>query len=154
MNSSSFFKLCFLNARSLHKHIDNLRNKHNFNSADLIICSESRFSPLDDDNMYIILGNHLFRNDNQVFNTRPYGGTAIYSRHSFAPGFPYNSNTNAIEITVVKVSTLPNVTAMYRSPKISLTLLCQSLIQVLDNISFQYNIIIGDFNVNWMNEIE
>ena len=24
----------------------------------------------------------------------------------------------------------------------------------MDNISFQYNIIIGDFNVNWMNEIE
>ena len=92
----------------------------------------------------------------QVFNTRPCGGTAIYSRHSFAPGFPYNSNTNGIEMTVVKVSILPNVTitAIYCSPKISLTLLCRSLIQVLDNISFQYNIIIGDFNVNWMNEIE
>ena len=48
--SSCFFKLCFLNARSLHKHIDDLRNEHNFNSADLIICSESRFSPFDDDN--------------------------------------------------------------------------------------------------------
>ena len=80
----------------------------------------------------------------------------VYSRHSFAPGFPYNSNTNGIEITVVKVSTLPKVTitAIYRSPKISLTLLCRSLIQVLDNISLQYNIIIGDFNVNWMNEIK
>ena len=32
--------------------------------------------------------------------------------------------------------------------------MCWSLIQVLDNISFQYNIIIGDFNVNWMNEIK
>ena len=98
----------------------------------------------------------MFQNDNQVFNTRPYGGTAIYSPHSFAPGFPYNSNTNGIEITVVKVSTLPTVTitAIYCSPKISLTLLCRSLIQVLDNISFQYNIIIGDFNVNWMNEIK
>ena len=52
--SSSFFKLCFLNARSLHKDIDDLRNEHNFNSADLINCSESRFSPFDDDNMYII----------------------------------------------------------------------------------------------------
>jgi len=154
--SSSFFKLCFLNARSLHKHIDDLRNEHNFNNAELIMCSETRFSPLDDDNMYIIQGYQLFRNDNQVFNTRPYGGTAIYSRHSFASGFPYNSNTNGIEITVVKVSTLPNVTitAIYRSPKISLTLLCRSLIQVLDSISSQYNIIIGDSNVNWMNEIE
>lgn len=104
--------------------------------------------------MYIIQGYHLFRNDNQVFNTRPHGGTAIYIQHSFASGFPYNSNTNGIEITVVKVSTLPNVTitAIYRSPKISLTLLCQSLIQ-LDNISSQYNIIIGDFDVNWINKI-
>ena len=98
----------------------------------------------------------MLQNDNQVFNTRPYAGTPIHSRHSFAPGLPYNSNTNGIEITVVKVSTLPNVTitAIYRSPKISLTLLCRSLIQVLDNISSQYNIIIGDFNVNWMNEME
>lgn len=144
--SSSFFKLCFLNARSIHKHIDDLRNEHNFNSAELIICSETRFSPLDDDNMYIIQGYHLFQNDNQVFNTRPYAGTAIYSRHYFASGFPYNSNTNGIEITVVKVSTLPSVitiTAIYRSPKISLALLCRSLIQVLDNISSQYNLING-----------
>lgn len=98
----------------------------------------------------------MFRNDNQAFNTRPYGGTAIYIQHSFASGFPYKSNTNGIEITFVKVSTLPNVTitAIYRSPKISLTLLCQSLIQVLDNISSQYNIIIGDFNVHWINKIE
>ena len=100
----------------------------------------------------------MFRNDNQVFNTRPYGGTAIYSRLQFIVDTLLHlaSLTNGIEITVVKVSTLPNVTitAIYCLPKISLKLLCRSLIQVLDNISFQYNIIIGDFNVNWMNEIK
>ena len=53
--------------------------------------------------------------------------------------FPTVANTNDIEITVVKVSTLPNLTAIaiYSSSTISLTLLRQSLIKVLENISSQ-----------------
>ena len=51
---------------------------------------------------------------------------------------------------------LPNVTviAIYRPPQISLTALCQSLIEVLRHISSESVIIIGDFNVNWVNEVE
>ena len=100
----------------------------------------------------------LFRNDNYALNARPFGSTAIYSWHSFVPSFPYNRNTNntCIEITVVRLSILANITiiAIYRSPKISLRLLCHSLIGVLQNMSSQYNVIIEDFNVNWMNELE
>lgn len=98
----------------------------------------------------------LFRNDNHNLNVRPYGGTAIYSQHSFVSSFPLKCNINGIEITTVRLSTLLNVTviAIYRSPKISVRLLCSSLIEILQNMSFQYRVIIGDFNVNWMNEVE
>ena len=117
---------------------------------------KTRFSSLDNDGMYVMDRFTLFRNDNYALNARPFGGTAIYSRHSFVPSFPYNCNTNGIEITVVRLSILPNITiiAIYRSPKISLTLLCHSLIEVLQSMSSQYHVIIGDFNVNWMNELE
>ena len=56
----------------------------------------------------------------------------------------------------MRLSTLLNVTviAIYRSPKISVRLLCSSLIEILQTMSLQYKVIIGDFNVNWMNEVE
>lgn len=154
--SKSLFKICFLNARSLHKHIEDVCQDHNFKNADLLIFAETRFSSLDNDSMYNMEGFTLFRNDNHNLNVRPYGGTAIYSQHSFVSSFPLKCNINGIEITTVRLSTLLNVTviAIYRSPKISVRLLCSSLIEILQNMSFQYRVIIGDFNVNWMNEVE
>ena len=98
----------------------------------------------------------LFRNDNHNLNARPYGGTAIYSQHSFVSSFPLKCNNNGIEITVVRLSTLLNVTviAIYRSPKISVRILCSSVIEILQNMSSEFKVIIGDFNVNWMNEVQ
>ena len=154
--SKSLFKICFLNARSLHKHIEDVREDYNFKNADLLIFAETRFSSLDSDSMYVMDRFTLFRNDNNNLNARPYGGTAIYSQHSFVSSFPLKCNNNGIEITVVRLSTLLNVTviAIYRSPKISVRILCSSLIEILQNMSSQFNVIIGDFNVNWMNEVQ
>jgi hypothetical protein len=36
------FKLCYLNARSLHKHIDDIRHDLNFANTDINIFSETR----------------------------------------------------------------------------------------------------------------
>ena len=129
--SKSLFKICFLNAQSLHKHIEDERQDYNFKNADLLIFAETRFSSLDNDSLYGMDRFTLFRNDNHNLNARPYGGTAIYSHHSFASSFPLKCYINVIEITVVRLSTLLNVTvvAIYRSPKISLRLLCSSLIK-------------------------
>ena len=57
------FKLCYLNARSLHKHIDDVRHDLNFTNTDINIFSETRFSRTDNDIMYDIDGYNLFRND-------------------------------------------------------------------------------------------
>ena len=72
------FKLCFLNTKSLHRHIDDVRHDLNYTSTDINIFSETRFVSSDNDNMYATDGYTLFRNDDQSSVTsRPYGGTAV-----------------------------------------------------------------------------
>ena len=77
--------VCFLNARSLHKHIEDVCKDMNYLSTDVNTFSETRFSQIDNDNLYLRDNGKytLFRNDATPLNTqntRPYGGTAIYSR--------------------------------------------------------------------------
>ena len=52
----SNLKICYLNARSLHKHIEDVQKDINYSSTDVLIFSETRFSPLDPDEMYNIDG--------------------------------------------------------------------------------------------------
>jgi hypothetical protein len=61
--------VCYLNARSLHKHIDDIRHDFNFTNTDINIFSETRCMRSDDGTMYDIDGYTLFRNDgyNQTF---------------------------------------------------------------------------------------
>ena len=152
------FKICYLNTRSLHKHIDDIRKDLNYSSADISIFSETRFINSDHDSMYTIDGYDLFGNDSQSFNetTRPFGGTAIYSRIKFISGHPYNFNKNSVEITVMRCMDLPHVTiiGVYRSPKVPLRQLCAALTQVLSHSTTSYNVFIGDFNINWLNETD
>ena len=44
-------KVCCLNACSLHKHIEDVRNDFNYCNSDIVIFTETRFSPLDHDEM-------------------------------------------------------------------------------------------------------
>ena len=104
------FKLCYLNARSLHKHIDDVRHDLNFTNADISIFSETRFMSLDNDMMYNIDNYSLFRNDSHSMSSRPFRGIAVFSRVEFLPGYPRCHNVNGIEITMMKVMILPHVT--------------------------------------------
>ena len=135
------FKLCYLNARSLHKHIDDIR--HDFNS-------ETRCMRSDNASMYAIDGYTLFRNDGHSLTTRPFGGMAVFRRVEFLPGYPCCYNINSIEITIMKAMIVPHVTinGIYRSPRIPVQELCAALDEVLRFCTSQFNIFIGDFNVN------
>ncbi len=118
-------KICFLNARSLHKHIDDIRHDLNYLSTDVNIFSETRFSQLDDDNLYHIKDYTLFRNDDTTRvsqNTRPFGGMAVYSHLDYYPGYPYCANTNGVEITVIRLMIMPHISVVgvYRSPAVQL----------------------------------
>ena len=61
--TGSLLKLCYLNARSVHKHIQDLHSDLNYFSADITF-AETRFSFQDSDKIYYIPGYELFRNDN------------------------------------------------------------------------------------------
>lgn len=127
-------KLCFLNSRSLHRHIDDIRKDLNYSSSDITIFSETRFIPSDSNSMYAINGYNLFRNDSQsALNTRPYGGTALYSQIEFIPGYPYCHNSNGVEVTIMKVISFPHITiiGIYRSPKVPVRQMCAALSDIL-----------------------
>jgi endonuclease/exonuclease/phosphatase (EEP) superfamily protein YafD len=108
----------------------------------------------DDDDMYNIDGYTLFRNDGVSSTSRPSGGMAVFSRVEFLPGYPRCHNINGIEITIMKVMILPHVTiiGIYRSPRIPVQQLLAALSEVLMLCSSQFNIFVGDFNINWLDE--
>ena len=80
----------------------------------------------------------------------------MYSKIPYCPGYPYCHNVHGIEITVIKISSCENCTVLgiYRSPKIPIRQLCRAVSEVLDTISTENIIMIGDFNVNWLIEAD
>ena len=72
------FKLCYLNTRSLHKHINDVRYDLNFTSTDFNIFSETRCMGSDNDTMYDIGGYTIFRNDGHSLLSKPFGGMAVF----------------------------------------------------------------------------
>jgi hypothetical protein len=89
-----------------------------------------------------------------MVTTRPFGGMAVFSRVEFLPGYPCCYNINGIEITIMKAMILPHVTiiGIYRSPGIPVQQLCAALDEFLSFCTSQFNIFIGDFNINWLDE--
>ena len=67
MLENTDLKICYLNARSLHKHIDDVRKDINYLLGDILIFTETRFSSHDLNEMYAIEGYELFRND-EIFD--------------------------------------------------------------------------------------
>ena len=111
------------------------------------------------DKIYYIPGYELFRNDNSNSSnaSRPYGGTAVYSKIPYLTGYPCCNNIHGIELTLIKISTLVDWTiiGIYRSPKVPVRQLCQAIGETLNTIKPDSNIIIlGDFNINWLVETE
>lgn len=70
-------------------------------------------------------------------------GTCIY---------PYCQNINGMEITIIRLEKIHRVTivSVYRSPKVTISNMCRALQQILIQLSTQYNIFIGDFNINYL----
>ena len=109
MLANTDLKICYLNARSLHKHIEDVRKDINYLSADIAIFTETRFSQHDPNEMYAIEGYELFRNDETSNVNRPYHGTAVYSRLRMFNGYPCATNCHGIEVTVAKTVEHPDL---------------------------------------------
>ena len=104
--------------------------------------------------MYNIDGFTLFRNDISNYSgpTRPYGGTAVYSRIPLVDGYPRARNINGIELTQIKTRDRLDliIFGIYRSPNIPISHLLDALRSIHDQDQSSQNIVIGDFNVNWL----
>ena len=61
------FKHCFLNARSLHKHFQDICSDLNFCSSDVSIFAETRFCNRDSNDMFTIPGYMLYTNDKCIY---------------------------------------------------------------------------------------
>ncbi len=61
-----------------------------------------------------------------------------------------------MELTVIKTNDRPDlaIIGLYRSPQIALSGLLDALRIIRDENSSSQNLVIGDFNVNWMVESE
>ncbi len=154
----SDLQICYPNARSLHKHIEDVRKDITYSSTNISMFSKTRFSPLDADEMYSIDGYRLFRNGitNYSGPTRLYGGTAVYSRIPLIDSYPLARIINGVEFTVIKTNNHPDLATigLYRSPKIAIAHRVDALHIICDENSSSQNLVIGDFTVNWMVESE
>ena len=104
--------------------------------------------------MYEIGQYTLFQNDNTSSQKqRPYGGTAVYSRIDYYPAYPFHCNRNGVEITVLRLMIAPHITitAIYCSPKVTIMQYWRAQKEVLTLSLTQNNVLIVDFNVNWLN---
>lgn len=156
-----YTKFVFLNTRSLHKYIYDVRSYVDLKVADVNIFAETRFWLFDRNEEYEIDGFSLFRND--VFidvhshTQRPCGGTAVYTRASCFDEYPKCRNLYGVEITIVKLKTLPGfiIAGIYRSPKVPVRQLHQALAELHSIMSTEpFHVILGDFNIDWNDSVQ
>ena len=106
--------------------------------------------------MYAIEGYELFRNDETSNINRPYHGTAVYSRLQMLNGYPCARNCHGIEVTIAKTVEHPDliIIGIYRSPRVVLSSLLSAIHTTLEENPSSQVIFMGDFNVNWLDEVE
>ena len=150
-------KIVCLNTQSLHRHLPDVTADHNLQAADLAIYTETRFCKHDTEESTEIAGKYQFINYGSSNNpqTRPPHGTAVYSTSPFKTNYPKICSSSQVEITSIHVQgKLQNITvvAVYNPPRTSVKTLCQVLKDSLPCTSTENLIVLGDFNINWLQE--
>ena len=105
--------------------------------------------------MYAIESYELFRNDEISNGNRPYHGTAVYFRLQMLNGYPCTRNYHGVEITIMKTVEHPDlmIIGLYRSPNLPSSSLLAAICATLQENHSTKVIVIGDFNVNWFDEV-
>lgn len=149
------YKMLYINVRSLHKHIADIRNDYNICASDLTILAETRIDNYDDYTFYDIDKFFtFFNNADKKARRRPSHGTAVYTKYPFLQKHPKVENERNIELTIIKLQPLKDISiiAVYRSPNSLLTRFATILEKLLRTFTKNEKIIIiGDFNINWQN---
>ena len=149
------FRITFLNARSLHRHLLDAKCDYNLQAAEIICFCETRFCHRDSEESTSIPGFHQYRQDGNLSgpqNQRPAYGMALYSKEKLLLN-PRSLTYNNIEIMLSQHSnagTVFKLVTVYSPPKVP----ARTLLNVLSNIHREYlmgmnSVIMGDFNVDW-----
>lgn len=152
--------IIFHNVRSLHLHIDDVRNDYNIQKADVNIFVETRLCAADIDEFYSLEGFKLHRNDYNQSYTRSFYGSATYVKNDlYCKELPYRFNFNEVEITITvinkPISNL-HVIGIYRSKtKVKISEFIDAL-NYLHDIKItnpeKPTVLLGDFNVNLLED--
>lgn len=146
------FKLVFLNASSLHKHLPDLRCDPSVKTADIVCACETRFDKQDSIQNTSLEHFHQHRQDSkQVSDTRPPHGLVLYTKSRCVYG-PYSESRAGVEILVFRVEKQSDVLMvfLYKPPKVPTSTLIDLLKVVQEkHISSSSAILYGDFNIDW-----
>lgn len=152
---NNLLKIGFLNARSVHAHILQIKNDHNLLSMDILAFAESRLCSIDDNNVYNLPGYQIYRNDqDSPSNKRPPHGLIIYLRENLKDSTTlYHYTSSHFETSYLQISPLNlNIIFLYRSPHYPIRQLFEQLKTISEELIPTYKtIIIGDFNLDISN---
>ena len=151
-------KFLFNNARSLHKHIYDVKADPNVLNADVVGIAESWLSDSDLDETFLLDGFQMFRNDGKSsHSSRSHHGIVIYLKHDLKV-LLYNSfSSESVEFSVVSVQISGSevqCVVLYKKPSCTLQLFCdtveENLLPLMNKNAKK--IIMGDFNLDVANE--
>ena len=155
-NLQGSLKVVYLNTRSLHKHILDVKSSHNMLASDIVIIAETQLKTSDDNSNYQLRDHsHILRNDQQYSGkTRPahgligyvHDGMRVLEEHKYT-----SEKFEAIHMCVHKqnLSEPLQVVGIYVSPQISFQELKTHLQIFMYNIDTTSSptVIIGNFNM-------
>ena len=146
-------KLAFNNARSLHKHFEDVQFEPNVLSADVIGFAESRLCTRDEDVNFALNRFRLVRLDEAAHETRPHHGLALYVKEHFVIQEVVKHHSQFCGFISAKLHSKKKgqlqVVVFYKYPKCSQADLKKDIINVLKPLvgSDGKLVIMGDFNV-------
>ena len=168
--SSTHSQIAFLNTRSLHKHIDEVKHDFGLLACDVCTFCETRLMLTDihkNTDRYNLTDYTLSAYEGSVFSddsreTRSHYGLAVYSRLQVERSFQAIKMTTVLQVecVVTQVALKPDITLnvvnLYRQNstnllqfKHAIEIVKQHLYNIRRDACQQYTVIMGDFNLNW-----
>jgi len=159
------FHVTFLNVRSLHGHIDLIRNDHVLSSSDVNMYCESRVKQSDLPHLYHVENYHMFQYSCHTHdNRRSHYGISVYSKPpvlKVSQPVSMTDSTGSVECVLLHVSPRDDVilalACVYRSPRSDLTQFKIAMSHLISQIqssrsymaaSKHLTVIMGDFNMD------
>ena len=152
IHDNTVLTICLLNVRSLKKHSIDIKHDSNIMNSDLIALTETQLLPHSNDSE-IKNDLHPFTLYRQDHPTDRFCSLAFCTRNTIqANGQQYFPQLNAIKFTIINNTTQLSCTmlVLYRKNNSNISQYIQHLQDILN--SYAIDIIIGDFNINFLND--